>query len=313
MARGPAYPYFDLQKAVGIITEVFDYTKKNPTTPAAIIKDVLKLSTTSSSAKKTLAALRYYGLIEDVDGGSNKQVKLSRRALDILFAEKSSAAYSNALRQAALEPVNYKYCWDAWGKDLPSDAAMKSHLILERGFIDTTVSGFIKDYKSTLKFAGFGSTPPPSADETPNNDDKTPPTVKIGDMIQWESDSQWQFDQPREVVKLSPENDFVFVPGSDTGIPISEVTVVEQGRDKNPGGQSETSRRNQYRTPEKPMGTIRSTMEFENGIEAVLLRPDKMTREDFEDFQAWIEIMVRRAKRTIVKPEDLENGKTTED
>jgi hypothetical protein len=59
---------------------------------------------------------------------------------------------------------------------------------------------------------------------------KTIPLVRTGDLVQWESDGAFVFPEPKKVVdvKLHPLGSYVFVEGSDTGVPIEQVVVVRR-------------------------------------------------------------------------------------
>src|SRR5262245_41105115 len=52
--------------------------------------------------------------------------------------------------------------------------------------------------------------------------------VKIGDLVQWTSDGVDQFDTPRRVrgIRSFEGKKWVFVEGTKTGLPISEITVT---------------------------------------------------------------------------------------
>src|SRR6266851_5275624 len=53
-------------------------------------------------------------------------------------------------------------------------------------------------------------------------------TVNIGDLVQWASDGVDQFDTPRCVraTQMHEQQEWAFVEGSKTGMPVSELTVV---------------------------------------------------------------------------------------
>lgn len=151
MARGPAYPYVHLETAVQLAEDMYKFTKRSFAPTDAVMKDAWNYSPTSSSAVKTLAAMKYYGLIEQNDNG---QVRLTDRAYRIVVDDRSSSEWIEAVRDAALSPRWYKYCWDTWGPEMP--LSMKRSLLFEHGFVDTTVDGFLRDYKRTVEFAKLG-------------------------------------------------------------------------------------------------------------------------------------------------------------
>jgi hypothetical protein len=53
-------------------------------------------------------------------------------------------------------------------------------------------------------------------------------TVNIGDLVQWASDGVDQFDTPRRVraVQMHDQQEWAFVEGTATAVPMSELTVV---------------------------------------------------------------------------------------
>jgi hypothetical protein len=156
MARGPAYPYIDLESAIEQLQKLFNYAKRGPAAISELAKEAWGWSPTSSTPIKVVAALRYFGLIDEI-AGDRKQVKISDRGYRILVDAKDSPARVRALQDAALSPAPYQYVYQRWGLDVPP--AAKSVLIFERGFVPNTVDGFLRDYLSTMAFAGVTGAP----------------------------------------------------------------------------------------------------------------------------------------------------------
>jgi hypothetical protein len=153
MARGPAYPYVGLQQAVELSKKMYNFAKRTPALPDAVIKEAWGYSPTSSSGQKVLAALRYFGLVEDVDVGEARQIKISDRAYRILVDSADSPDRKKALQDAVLAPKAYAYCWKKWDGETPP--AMRSHLIFDQGFNEGTIDAFLRDYKTSIQFAGL--------------------------------------------------------------------------------------------------------------------------------------------------------------
>ena len=59
---------------------------------------------------------------------------------------------------------------------------------------------------------------------------KTITQVRLGDMVQWESRGSFVFPQPRRVVNIEEHQlgTYIFVEGSDTGIPVEQVVVIQR-------------------------------------------------------------------------------------
>jgi hypothetical protein len=53
-----------------------------------------------------------------------------------------------------------------------------------------------------------------------------PSEVKIGDSVQWTSQGTDQFAEPRKIKSISEDGKYAFVEGSDTGIPVAELSVT---------------------------------------------------------------------------------------
>jgi len=166
MARGPAYPYVDLKAAVGLLQKLLDFARRVPASVDVVAKDAWGWSPTSSTPAKAVAALKYFGLIDEVAGDS-KQIKVSDRGYRILVDDSDSPERKKALETAALAPVQYNYVYKTWGAEVPP--AARSALIFEKGFVASTVDGFLKDYRATMLFAGL-SGPPKQPAEQENGD-----------------------------------------------------------------------------------------------------------------------------------------------
>jgi hypothetical protein len=54
--------------------------------------------------------------------------------------------------------------------------------------------------------------------------------VKVGDYVQWTCGGVDMFVEPRKIVTITSCESFVFVEGTNTGIPISELSVIEGGK-----------------------------------------------------------------------------------
>lgn len=153
MARGPAYPYVDLEQAVDFARKMYQYTRRSPADANAVIREAWNYSPTSSSSGKLVAAMKYFGLIEESAGVEGRAIRLSDRAYRILVDDPNAPERRQALRDAALSPKAYLLCWTRWGAEMPP--SMRSNLIFGEGFIESTVDGFLEDYKKSIAFAGL--------------------------------------------------------------------------------------------------------------------------------------------------------------
>ena len=65
------------------------------------------------------------------------------------------------------------------------------------------------------------------ADYELNKFETAPTEVKVGDKVQWTSQGADQFVEPKKIKSISEDGEYAFVEGSDTGIPVTELSVAE--------------------------------------------------------------------------------------
>ena len=300
MGRGPSYPFVGLEEAISLTRKVFDYAKRGPAPIDSLITEALKYSATSSTGVKILAALRSFGLIEDASGTNGKTVKLTQRSIRILFDDPESVERKDEIKNAALSPKWYEYCWKKWGVDMPP--AMKHNLLVEHGFVESTVEGFLKDYRATIAYAGllddklFG--------KKEESDDKSKDGPKIGDYVQWESQGLLRMPAARKLTHYSPDGEFAFVDGSSTGIPIAEVIAADA-----PEVDEEIKPKPQsifipaVLKPVVPGGLKMQTETFAlpDGVTGQLQWPSAMSADAYEDFVYQLEGLKRKVCRAVRK------------
>ena len=77
--------------------------------------------------------------------------------------------------------------------------------------------------------------------------------IAVGDLVQWEANGLLQFERPRTVRALREHEgqDWVFVEGSETGLPLHEVILERKGRTG-----FEAVREGQSRTENRPVSSF---------------------------------------------------------
>lgn len=295
MGRGPSYPYVDLEAGIALAQKTYDYTKRAPAQLDSVVSEAWKYSKASSSGQKVLAALKAYGLIEDAPGSNGKAIKLTQRAIRILLDDTNSGERHEEIVKAALAPKWYDFCWRTWGKEMP--ASMRSNLLIEHGFVDSTVEGFLKDYKRTIAFAGL-------LNDTyfSNSDDGTPdssPDPQPGDYVQWESRGVLRMENAKRLVKFSDDGKFAFVEGSFTGIPVGELIKADAPIEE-------------PKSPEKSFPPLKTsprednamqvdTLSLADGITLQFQWPKTITQDAYDDFLYQLEGFKRRVGRAVQK------------
>lgn len=151
--RSPNYPSIDLRAAVDKLPGLFEAMKRHPVGVEVAVK-AMGYSYSSSTGKLALAAFRAFGLLDNVQTGSNATVKLSIAALDIAADyPRESASWWAAVKKSALAPNIHSQLWEKYGSNLPADDEVRRYLVRELKFSDKAVGAFIEEYKATIDFA----------------------------------------------------------------------------------------------------------------------------------------------------------------
>lgn len=297
MARGPSYPYLGLEEAIGTARKVYDFAKRAPAPTESVITEAWKYSLSSSGAQKTLAALRAFGLLEDAPGTNGRAIKLTARAIRILLDEDDSPERKEEIRKAALSPKWYDYCWRTWGKEMPP--SMRSNLLIEHSFVESTIDSFLKDYRRTIAFAGLMD----EALLSKNDDSKEESgnSFRPGDYVQWESQGILKMPAAKKLTHYedSPRGRYAFVEGDRTGIPANELIAAEPSEDDEQVKPQHTfiPVLNPAKQGAAKMQT--ETFALPEGVTGQLQWPVTMSADAFEDFVYQLEGLKRRVGRAV--------------
>lgn len=234
MARqhSPGYPNMGLPKAVSAVHKIYDADRQAPVDRTVAAKHI-GYSGQSGASDKALASLAHYGLLEKAGKGETRVTQL---AVDILHPDKPSDRRA-ALRKAGLNPGIFQEIYDRYDGRLPSDEALRSYL-MRASFQNAAINPVVNAYAETFRYLEqekvFESGSPPddndANDESKEDDYGVFRGARVGDLVQWEIDSVLQMERPMRV-RLVDEVDgrqYVAVEGSETGIPMEQVTVIER-------------------------------------------------------------------------------------
>lgn len=151
--RSPAYPSICLEAAIERAQVIYRNENRNAAHVDVIIGH-WGYEQGSSNGLRAIAALKQFGLLEEEGKKENRQVRLSRLALDILIPhEDGDPSQRQAIREAALRPPLHCEIWDKYKGQLPSDAALRRYLLIDRNFNDAAVDPFIRQFRETVAFA----------------------------------------------------------------------------------------------------------------------------------------------------------------
>lgn len=162
--RSPSYPSIDLEQAVERARKLLERENRH-LVPVDTALEAWGYSQASGAGMVVLAALKKFGLLEDQGSGSDRRVRLTDMAYEILIDERDeSPERCELLRQAALRPRIHAELWDRYGSKLPSDSTLRYEL-RKMDFTDDATRKLTAEWRRTFEFAGLDSMEPQSAPE----------------------------------------------------------------------------------------------------------------------------------------------------
>jgi hypothetical protein len=152
-SRSPAFPFIPLEASVERLVQLERTFTRHPI-PAAKSGLAWDMKEGSSQAFQTLAALKYFGLIEYQGSAESRQAIISERGRTYLRAQQDSIK-RQVLKEAALMPKAISEHWEQWGAKRPPDPVCLDDLILKEGYTHNAAETFLKVYDETIAFAGL--------------------------------------------------------------------------------------------------------------------------------------------------------------
>jgi hypothetical protein len=152
--RSPSYPGINLETAIKRARGFYQHERRNAA-PFAVAATHWGFGAKSSGAFVTIAALKSFGLMEELDrAASGRIVKLTDAALRIILDERPVSLEREAqIKISALRPKAHAALWKKYGVSLPSDSTLRHELIFSERFNENTVDEFVREYKETIRFA----------------------------------------------------------------------------------------------------------------------------------------------------------------
>jgi hypothetical protein len=173
--RSPAYPGINLEVALDLVRQLKEHQGEHPTHPHVVMQ-VWGYKAHTGPGAVALAALSYFGLIDDEGTGEDRQVKISQLALEILWDDREeSSERDEAIKKAALSPKIHRKLWDHFQGNLPpTDAGLRWYLLKEEKFSEGGADDFIRQFRHTISFAKLQ----PTDKILQSEDDKEPSEEK---------------------------------------------------------------------------------------------------------------------------------------
>jgi len=233
--RSPSYPSINLGTAIDRLIAMDEHFKRHPA-PVSKIGLAWGIKPASSQASSTVAALKSFGLVEYQGSGADLKATLTDEGRTYLRAQQDAIKQA-ILTQVVLKPKAIAKYYGEWGIPRPIDAVCLDELVLKGGFSQAGAETFLKVYDASIAYAKLGS-----SDSIINKEDdnhagfEEKPIIEVGDLIQWESSGQLQFDQPKRVRAIQEHDgeSWIFVDGSPTGIQMNEITLEHKGSKPTP-------------------------------------------------------------------------------
>ncbi|MFH5804509.1 hypothetical protein [Alienimonas sp. DA493] len=307
--RSPNYPSVGLPDAISRATRLYEGVGTAGASPDSAAK-LIGYSKNHGTARMTMSALKKFGLVEERNG----RVVPAKLTVDLANFPPTHPRHGAALRTAALSPTIYRDVYTRYRPHgvLPPDDVLGPELVADSGFLPDKVEGFLADFRGSLVHAGLlrGNTladaeqaPHGAAPELAAFDASAPPVPKKGDVVRWTESSEEEDDDEADeqegvVQGLSEDGVWAFVEGYGDGVPVADLTVVApepdeeaQADDDRPAGPA----------PHNPFAGRKSPTRTEACAlaegDAVLTRPDDLSRESLEELQAWLDLVMKKLRR----------------
>jgi hypothetical protein len=226
--RSPAYPFIPLSKALDRAMQLKEKEGFYAVPDESAIK-AWGFGAKSSGGRQTIAALKHFGLLEYIPGaGDKRNVKLSDLARRILLDVRPDSPDKPALiKQAALTPPVHAALMALYSDGLPSDTTIQTWLVLNKDFNETGAKDLIAEFRETAEFAHLFQPADMSDRKAVSEQEPLPEPAVVGDMVQVEINGALQLSKPARVRAIQEHDgkSWVFVEGSDTGIPMEQILV----------------------------------------------------------------------------------------
>jgi len=300
--RSPNYPAIGLPKAIELAGKLYREAHTHKTDRPTAAK-ALGFGGLNGSSLTTISALKKYGLIDEDSG----QVRLSKAGLTILIDPLDSKDRAKAILEAAFSPVLFAEFQKEYGDALPPNDQIVRAFLIKRGFAPGTVDAPIRAYRETLDIAAearaiYNSS---SGDEDKlKHEGKKDDIPLVGDLIQWEANGVLQMETPRRVRAIREHEgaQWVFVEGSETGIPMAEVIIEKRGGEAAPKPANTPPPKLLEDAPKQ--GMTQATFPLDEG-EALIRIPDGLSLESYGELDEWIKLLLKRIKRSIQNQPEL--------
>jgi hypothetical protein len=300
--RSPAYPFVPLGEAVRRVEQIRDAGATRQAMPPETFYQIWEIGPLSSAARQTMAALNHFGLVDYVGRGDERRVKLSDLALKIVLdRQPRSLERFQAVSAAALKPPIHADLYEKYTSFLPADVVLKTFLTRDKGYNDQAAEALIGEYRATLGYAGL-TTPANMPAVEPTETPETPLRIQaaVGDLVQAEINGALQLPAAKRVraVQEHEGQTWVFVEGSETGIPMHQIIVEQKAENPDPARPKIPLSDVEIQAPLNP-GLRREIITLDEG-DVVIAFPANLSAQSFADLKDHLDLFIKKIQRRAV-------------
>lgn len=297
--RSPTYPGINLQQAIKRTAEFYDKEHRNAASFKAAVSH-WGYSAKSSGALVTAAALKSFGLFDEVDAGAGRAFQVSPLGLKIVGDKRpESSERDTAIREAALKPKIHAELWRKYNGLLPSDAELQYRLENDWHFNLNVIQVFIKELRDTISFAKL--TESDKVGEVGEIDEPEPEVaVKVGDHVQWVSQGIEQFRQLKKVASFSEDGKYALFEGEKTGAPVNELEIGEAP----PSPPALLKWTRAQLQPAAGGSVMRDDVySLDDGRQVIISWPSSLPEDEVENIKDWLKIVEKKIAKSGVAKE----------
>jgi hypothetical protein len=150
--RSPGFPLLPIDEAISRLKTIYQHDRRAYTSGEAILSHLgYKGGIKSGTAGRVLSAFKQYGLLEEKSG----QFRVSEPGFRILHLADDETERKTLIREAALLPSTFERILSYYEGEIPSDASLKSHLVLNERFNPDSIDQFIRVFRQTMSVANL--------------------------------------------------------------------------------------------------------------------------------------------------------------
>lgn len=303
VARSPSYPNASLPDAVSQVAKIEQVYRQSQVDREVAAK-LIGYSGLSGPASKALAALASYGLVERAGKG---ELRVTNRAKAILYPDNLEERRQN-LVAAAFEPKLFQELFARFPDMIPPEDGIITYLH-RQGFIQSAIRPAMKAYRDTLLFLqqeganeSHGNKQSSGANSVvqEGGNNAALGKARVGDLVEVEIAGALVTAEPVRVRAVSENQQWVFVEGSETGIEMDNVTVVERPEAAPPSLPLDSGAFTPQRN-EAAKGYRSEVFDTDEG-EIRITWPSNLSLQSVEDMKDWLELFKRRIARRAGGP-----------